>query len=199
MQRLCNREDSQMEYVNFDARPRRVLERTMKKLMYLMCCLTVGAATVMVPSHAKAQASDQDKQFLTKASQANYDEIQLGKLAEEKATNAQVKAFGRRMVRDHTALTEKMKPFADQWSIAAPTSLSSDAQSEYDKLKGMSGADFDKEYINFMASDHAKDLNEFKEEADSTKDAKFKAAVEHGKAVITAHKNMADSLQSKVG
>jgi len=199
MQRLCNHEDSQLEYVNFDARPRRVLERTMKKLTYLMCCLTVGAATVMVPSHAKAQASDQDKQFLTKASQGNYDEIQLGKLAEQKATNSSVKSFGRRMVTDHTKLTTQMKPFADQWGIAAPTSMSSDAQSEYDKLQGASGADFDKEYINFMATEHAKDLNEFTDEANSTKDTKFKAAVEHGKTVISEHKNMADSIQKKVG
>jgi putative membrane protein len=171
----------------------------MKKIMYLMCCLALGAAAVMAPSHAKAQASDQDKQFLTKASQANYDEIQLGKLAEQKATNASVKAFGRRMVTDHTRLTTQMKPFANTWGIAAPTSLDSDAQSEYDKLKGMSGADFDKEYINFMASEHAKDLNEFTDEANSTKDTKFKAAVEHGKTVISEHKTMADNLQQKVG
>lgn len=171
----------------------------MKKLMYSMCCLTLGAAAVMVPSHAKAQASDQDKQFLTKASQGNYDEIELGKLAEQKATDPSVKAFGRRMVTDHTRLTTQMKPFAQQWGITPPASMDSEAQSEYDKLKGMSGAEFDKEYINFMASDHAKDLNEFTQEANETKDTKFKSAVEHGKTVISEHKNMADSIQKKVG
>ena len=103
------------------------------------------------------------------------------------------------MVTDHTRLTTQMKPFVSKWGITAPTSMDSDAQNEYDKLKGMSGADFDKEYIDFMASDHAKDLDKFTDEVKSTKDARFKTAVERGKSVIAAHKNMADSLKSKLG
>jgi putative membrane protein len=170
----------------------------MKKITYLMCCLTIGSAAMTCTSKAKAQATDDDKKFLTQASQGNYDEIQLGKLAEEKATNPAVKRFGERMVTDHTKLTEKMKPFADEWGIAAPTALSSDAQKEYDNLKGKSGADFDKAYISDMVSDHSKDLDAFTKEVKNTKDAKFKASVEQGKSVVAAHKNMAYDLKKKL-
>lgn len=170
----------------------------MKKTAYLMCCMTLGSVALVVPSHVKAQATDQDKQFLTTASQGNYDEIQLGKLAEEKATNPAVKNFGRKMVTDHTRLTEKMKPFATDWNITAPTALSEDAQKEYDKLKGLSGKDFDKEYIDDMVSDHGKDLDAFTKEVKDTKDTKFKVAVEQGKSVVAAHKNMAYDLKKKM-
>ena len=169
----------------------------MKKLTYAVCCLTLASATAFAPS-LKAQATDQDKQFLTNASQGNYDEIQLGKLAEQKATNPSVKAFGQRMVRDHTMLTEKMKPFATSWGINPPTALSPEAQKEYDKLQGLSGKDFDKEYIDDMVTDHTKDLDEFTKEVKDTKDAKFKVAVEQGKSVVAAHKNMAYSLKKKL-
>ena len=152
----------------------------------------------MFSHNAKAQATDDDKKFLTEASQGNYDEIQLGKLAEEKGTNPDVKAFGRRMVTDHTKLGEKMKPFADSWGLTAPTALSPDAQKEYDKLQGMSGNDFDKEYISDMVSDHSKDLDAFTKEVKDTKDAKFKVAVEQGKSVVAAHKNMAYDLKKKL-
>ncbi len=170
----------------------------MKRVSYLMCCLAVGSTALICTHSAKAQATDQDKQFLTNASQGNYDEIQLGKLAEEKATNPAVKAFGRRMVTDHTRLTEKMKPYADSWGISAPDALSSDAQKEYNKLQGLSGKDFDKEYISDMVTDHSHDLDAFTKEVKDTKDAKFRASVEQGKSVVAAHKNMAYDLKKKL-
>ena len=110
------------------------METKMKRATYLVCCLAIGSAAMISTLTAKAQATDDDKKFLTEASQGNYDEIQLGKLAEQKATNPDVKAFGQRMVTDHTKLGQKMKPYADEWGIAAPTGLSPDAQKEYDKL-----------------------------------------------------------------
>jgi putative membrane protein len=163
-----------------------------------MCCLTLGCAAFAFSHTAKAQATDQDKQFLTNASQGNYDEIQLGKLAGQKATNPDVKAFGRRMVTDHTKLAQKMKPFATEWGLSAPTGLSPDAQKEYDDLQGLSGADFDKKYIDDMVTDHTKDLDAFTNEVNDTHDAKFKAAVEQGKSVVAAHKNMAYDLKKKM-
>jgi putative membrane protein len=177
---------------------RRREEIKMKRATYLMCCLAIGSAAMMFTHTSKAQATDDDKKFLTDASQGSYDEIQLGKLAQEKASNPDVKAFGQRMVTDHTKLNQKMKPYADEWGIAAPTGLSSDAQKEYDKLSGMSGADFDKEYISDMVSDHSKDLDAFTKEVKDTKDAKFKTTVEQGKSVVAAHKNMAYDLKKKL-
>jgi putative membrane protein len=170
----------------------------MKKLTYIVCCFTVATAAAAFTPSLKAQATDQDKQFLTTASQGNFDEIQLGKLAAEKGTNPAVKSFGQRMVTDHTKLTEKMKPFATSWGINPPTALSSDAQKEYDKLQGMSGNDFDKEYIDDMVTDHTHDFDAFTKEVNDTKDAKFKTAVEQGKSVIAAHKNMAYNLKKKL-
>jgi putative membrane protein len=170
----------------------------MKRITYMMCCLTLGSVAFALSQTAGAQTTNQDKQFLTNASQSNYDEIQLGKLAEQKATTAGVKTFGRRMVTDHTRLTEKMKPFATEWGVQPPASLSSDAQSAYDKLKGLSGKDFDKEYIDDMVTDHTKDLDAFDSELNSTQNAKFKAAVAQGKTVIATHKTMAESLQKKM-
>jgi len=170
----------------------------MKKVTYLMCCLTIGSAVMMSTNRTKAQTPDDDKKFLTDASQGSYDEIQLGKLAEQKASNPDVKAFGRRMVTDHAKLNEKMKPYADEWGLTAPSALSPDAQKEYDKLQGMSGNDFDKEYISDMVSDHSKDLDAFDKEVKNTKDAKFRTSVEQGKSVVAAHKNMAYDLKKKL-
>jgi putative membrane protein len=170
----------------------------MNKITKLVCTAALGCAGIMLSASAHAQVTDQDKQFLTKASQGGYDEIQLSKLAEAKATNPQVKAFAHKMVVEHTALAARMQPFAQAWGLTPPTSLDSDHQAEYDKLNGLSGADFDKEYISALDKDHHETLDAFTEEAQSTKDAKFKTAVLHGKSVVAAHTQMVDGLKAKL-
>lgn len=171
--------------------------KIMKITNRLMCCLILGGAAMLVPNRATAQ-SDDDKKFLAKVSQADVDEIKLSELAQQKATNPAVKAFANKMVKEHKMMSANLKPFADSWGISAPTSVDDDAQKEWDKLNGLSGADFDKEYIDQMVSDHAKALDAYTDEAKDTKDKKFQAAVIKNKTMVAAHKNMAYDLKKKL-
>jgi putative membrane protein len=91
-----------------------------------------------------------------------------------------------------------MKPFATTWGVTAPTNLDADHQAIYDKLNGLSGTEFDKEYMNAMVKDHHQALEAFTKEADSTTDPKFKKAVMKGKSIVAAHTNMADDLNAKL-
>jgi len=169
----------------------------MKTLDKVMCCAMLGCAVMLIPAQARA-ADDNDKKFLANAAQSDQNEIALSKLAEEKATNPDVKAFAHKMVVEHTQMTESMKPFADSWGLTAPSGPDADHQKEWDKLNGMSGGDFDKEYMSDMVSDHAKALRAFTSEAKDTKDMKFQAAVIKGKTAVAAHKNMAYDLKKKL-
>jgi putative membrane protein len=103
-----------------------------------------------------------------------------------------------KMVVEHEALAMHMKPYADAWGLTPPSTMDSDHQAEYDKLNGLSGADFDKEYMNVMEKDHHDALDLFNEEAKTTTDMKFKSAVMHGQSVVAAHTHMADSLGAKL-
>jgi putative membrane protein len=170
----------------------------MNKMTKLVCTVALGCAGMMLSVAAHAAVTDQDKSFLAKASQGDINEIKLSELAEAKATNPQVKAFAHKMVIEHKALEMKMKPFADAWGIAPPSGPDSDHQDEWNKLNGLSGAEFDKEYIGVMDRDHHEALDLFTEEAKSTTDMKFKTAVMHGKSIVAAHVIMADDLNKKL-
>lgn len=163
----------------------------------ILCCALLAGFTCLAAPKAVAQTDD-DKKFLSTAAQGDRNEIALSEAAEQKATNPAVKAFAHKMVKEHTEMSESMKPFAEQWSINPPVGVDSDHQKELDKLNGLSGKDFDKEYIDQMVSDHAKALDAFTDEAKSTKDLKFKAAVLKGKTRVAAHKNMAYDLKKKL-
>jgi putative membrane protein len=169
----------------------------MKKSKQWICCAMLGIAAALLPIKAKA-VTDDDKKFLAMAAQSDQNEIALSQLADQKATNPAVKAFAEKMVTEHTQMTASMKPFADSWGLTAPTGPDPDTQKELDKLNGLSGNDFDKEYMEQMVKDHSKALRAFTTEAKDTKDAKFRAVVIKGKTAVAAHKNMAYDLEKKL-
>ena len=157
----------------------------------------LSGAAMLIPASATAQ-SDDDKKFLATAAQSDVNEIKLSQLAQQKATNPAVKAFANKMVTEHKKMSASMTPFAESWGVAAPGDMDDDHKKEYQKLSGLSGADFDKEYIDQMVSDHTKALDAFTDEAKDTKDAKFKAVVLKGKTMVAAHKNMGYDLKKKL-
>jgi putative membrane protein len=167
----------------------------MKKVTGAMCCAVLGFSAVMMQAKA---ADDSDKKFLAMAAQGDQNEIVLGKLAAQKATNPEVKAFGERMVKDHTQMSASMKPFVEEWGLTTSNGPDADTQKVWDKLYALSGKNFDKEYMKEMVNDHTRDLEEFTIEAKDTKDPKFQAAVVKGKSVVAAHKHMASDLEKKL-
>ena len=165
-------------------------------LAVMYCAAMVGLLGTV---GAKAQApSDDDKKFLAFAAQADQDEIAVSQVAEQKASNADVKAFAHKMVTEHKQMTASMKPFATKWGLTPPSGPDADHQKEIDKLNGMSGADFDKRYMSDMVDDHGTALDKFTTEAKDAQDPAFKAAVLKGKDKVAAHKNMAYDLKKKL-
>jgi putative membrane protein len=171
----------------------------MNTMNRIICCavLTVSGTALLLPSRALAQ-SDDDKKFLAMAAQSDQNEIALSQLADQKTTNPAVKAFAEKMVTEHTQMTASMKPFADAWGLTPPSGPDADHQKAIDTLNGLSGNDFDKQYMSDMVTDHAKALRAFTTEAKDTKDPKFRAAVIKGKTAVAAHKNMAYDLKKKL-
>jgi putative membrane protein len=140
-----------------------------------------------------------DKMFLHKAAEGGMAEVQFGQLAVQKAGSDDVKAFGQKMVNDHTALNNDMAAVADSLGVRAPKTINKIDQAEYDKLNGLSGSDFDTEYLTVMVKAHHKDLREFRTEGAETQDPTLKAAVEKGEKVIHEHTMMVDKLAREKG
>jgi putative membrane protein len=141
----------------------------------------------------------QDKMFLRKAAEGGIAEVKLGQLAAQKASSDDVKAFGQKMVEDHTKLNLEIAQVADSMGVMLPKSMNKEDQAEYDKLNALSGNDFDIEYLTFMVKDHHKDLHEFRMEAASPADAALHNEVVKAQVVIHDHTVMVDKLARAKG
>jgi putative membrane protein len=137
--------------------------------------------------------SSSDRKFMEKAAEGGMAEVQLGKLATQKAESDQVKQFGQRMVDDHSKANQQLKQLASTKGVTLPTSLDKTSQKEYDKLSKLSGAQFDREYMDHMVSDHKKDISEFKSEAKKAKDADVKQFASSTLPTLEEHLNLAQA------
>jgi len=158
-----------------------------------------GAMTASPSTSESDMQSVKDKMFLRKAAEGGMAEVQLGQLAADKASSPDVKSFGQKMVTDHTALNNNMKPIADSMGVPLPKKLNKQDQAEYDKLSALTGDDFDKEYLSFMVKDHHMDLREFRQEDAAAQDPTLKVAVDNGLKVIREHTMMVDKLAKDKG
>ena len=115
-----------------------------------------------------AQAARSDAQgFVNEMTIASLAEVQLGKMASEKASSPDVKAFGQMMVKDHTQANNELKQVASQLNVQPPAQLDQKHTELSDKLSKLSGAAFDREYINAMVMGHEEVLGKLRARAEA--------------------------------
>lgn len=135
--------------------------------------------------------------FMVKAASGGMMEVELGKMAQDKAMDPRVKEFGTMMVTDHTAANTEMKTLADMKSVILPSTLGEDHQKHVDEMNKKSGAEFDKSYISMMVDDHKEDISEF-EDATKLDDADVKAFAEKTLPVLRKHLESAQAINSSL-
>ncbi len=99
-------------------------------------------------------ASTDAQTFVNRLAIAGMTEVQLGRLAAERAANAEVKAYGHMMVTDHTQAGTELRQIATQANLQVPTQLDQKHRDLVDRLSTLQGAAFDREYMNAMVSGH---------------------------------------------
>jgi putative membrane protein len=163
-----------------------------------LCLATPGLAQPpRVDQGAQKMLASADSAFAMKAAQGGLAEVQMGKLAAEKGASADVKAFGQQMVDDHTKANDQLMSIAQKQNMTLPTTLDAKDQTEYDKLSGLSGAEFDKEYIKCMVKDHNMDVKDFQKEANSGKNAEIKNFASQTLPVLQGHLEKIKAIQAK--
>ena len=147
-----------------------------------------------VPGGSTRPAKMDDKKFVKDAALGGMAEVELGKLAAQKASREDVKQFGQKMVDDHTKANDQLKQVASQANIPPPGALDSKHQSRIDKLSKLSGEEFDKAYLKDQLKDHQADVKEFKDEAQNGTDPKVKAFASEVLPTLQQHLDLVKSL-----
>ncbi len=142
----------------------------------------------------QTQTKIDEKRFVKDALLGGMTEVELGKVALEKASGDTVKQFAQKMIDDHSKANEDLKQLASKENINVPDSLDSKHQSRVEKLSKLSGADFDRAYMKDQVKDHQQDVQEFQQEAQRGSDPDVKSFASKTLPVLEEHLSMAKDL-----
>jgi putative membrane protein len=132
----------------------------------------------------------------------NGAEIAAAKLAERKASSADVKAFARQMITDHTAMEKSLDSLAKAKSITPQAPSQEDQMKQQNQttmasLDSAKGSAFDKAYINAQVQAHQQAVTDLQNFSSQSPDPDLKALVDKALPKVQGHLDKAQQIQSK--
>ena len=148
-------------------------------------------------ANTDAAKSLDTQSFVDNAAASDMYEIEAGKLASEKASNSELKAYGQMLVTDHTKSSAEMKAAAAETppGVMPPTSLPTDKQAKIDELKAASGADFDRLFLAQQVEAHTAALKLLEEYGSGGEAPALREFASRTAPVVQGHLARAKSLQ----
>ncbi|MFN6962549.1 MAG: DUF4142 domain-containing protein [Pyrinomonadaceae bacterium] len=136
--------------------------------------------------------------FYVKAAQGGMAEVELGRLAQTKASNAAAKQFAAMMVNDHGKANDELKAVAQQKGVTLPTAVDAKHQAVMQRLQSLSGAEFDAAYADAMVQDHEETIALFEAKAQDSADQPGRDFAARTLPTLKHHLDEARKLQSSV-
>jgi len=163
-----------------------------------------GLALALVIGPAAARADDEkdkpldDKTFVEKAYGGGLAEVEISKTAQTSATNAAVKTCAERMIKDHTAWNEELKTIAAGIPVPVPDRVDDQCRKDLDKISKLSGAEFDKAFMDFQVKAHEEAVKCCKKADTALKNARLKEFAEKALPKLEEHLKLAKETRDQL-
>jgi len=139
-----------------------------------------------------------DQKFVHDVLMDGMAEVELGQLAQQNASSADVKQFAQRMVTDHGKAGDDLKSLTSSKNITPPAAVDAKHKATHDRLAKLSGSAFDRAYMQAMVADHQEAVAAFRKEATSGRDADIKSWASKTLPTIEDHLKTAQSTSHAV-
>ena len=170
----------------------------MKTVLFAGVALVLATSAFAQSKAAVTSSGSEDIEFVLDAAKGGMAEVELGKLAAERAKNDEVKKFAQRMVDDHTKAGDQLKSIAESKGIKLPTEMEAKDRALMNRLQKLNGAAFDRAYMQSMVADHEKDVAKFREEAKSSPDPDVKDFASRTLPTLESHLQMARDISGEM-
>jgi putative membrane protein len=139
-----------------------------------------------------------DQTFVARAARCGIAQVELARLAEQKASSPSVREFARQMVMDHEQANRALRALAEGESAAVPDQADAEQRSIRDALGRLSGAEFDIEYLRLAVQAHQRMATLMEYEIGSGADAQVQRLAAAGLPKVVTHLGMARQLLDQV-
>jgi putative membrane protein len=157
---------------------------------------TTGA--VVGQASANTIAPHDTGAFVSNLTQSGMYEIAAAKIAASRSKNADIKAFARMMVADHTAMDKEMAPLIKAAGQTPADKLDQRRQGFIDNLNSATPGDFDKVYIDQQVAGHQEALDLVNGYAKDGSDAGLKDGASKAAPKVQMHLDKAKAIHAKL-
>ncbi|QIL42192.1 DUF4142 domain-containing protein [Pedobacter sp. HDW13] len=154
--------------------------------------------TTNVAATGGIAVDEADAKFTTQAAVGGMAEVELGKMALEKSSNAKVKEFATMMVKDHGMANTELMAIAKLKNITLPGTVDDEHKQKMDDLSKKAGTDFDKAYVDAMVSGHKSTQKLMEDEAKDGKDADLKSFATKTAPIVQSHLVMINKINDSM-
>src|SRR3954466_16043111 len=153
-----------------------------------------GTPSAQLGVPAPHRLNTTDRVVIEQLAIGNAAEIELAKLAGQKADSQAVKDFAQAMLHDHDAASKRVADFAKASGIPLPSGLDAEHQALHQNLAGLNGPGFDVAFAQAQVADHQKTLHLLEYEIGSGQEAGLRAFAAESLPMIREHLRMAQRL-----
>ncbi|HET7470145.1 MAG TPA: DUF4142 domain-containing protein [Gemmatimonadales bacterium] len=168
-------------------------------LASLLCASLPAAARAQAPATPPNDSVQADGQFVRHQAADNMMEVQLGQLAERRATNQMVKKFGEKMAIDHEKLQKQWTDLAHKHGLRFTPALAAAQQSKVIGLRQAGRSEFDREYMITMIKGHTKDAAGLKAAIDSARSEPVRKMAAYALPIVQDHLLNARAAAKEIG
>jgi putative membrane protein len=147
---------------------------------------------------APATANVSDIVFVKALTFGSRGEVELGKLADSRASAAGVKSFAQRMVKDHNDANGRLASAARAAKIELPKDLDAEHVAAREELSRLNGRDFDLKYIDAQIKDHQKAVQLLIYEIGNGQSSETRRFAAQTLPTVMEHLEMAKSLHMQL-
>jgi putative membrane protein len=114
-------------------------------------------------NHAKTVMKEDASEFLVKNFEAGLFEIQLAELAGPKSLDADVQKLSATVLGSRNAINTRITAIAAATNYILPTAINAGHQKSLDDLAKLTGADFDRKYVDLVIDEHKEAASDYKD------------------------------------
>lgn len=156
--------------------------------------MTQKPAAAPQSAETAAKLSAADRNFVETAASSGKAEVEMSKLATEKARNPAVKNFAKMMVDDHSKVNEKLTSWVQQNKLELAKELKPEHKRAQNALSGLSGAQFDRVYMYTTVQQHQKSVQLLTQESSAGQNPELKQLAAETLPTVQKHLQQAQQI-----
>ena len=158
-----------------------------------------GAAAVAAVSATPAKLSSADQSLMMEVAKGGTMQLEVSKIAVQQASNPEVKALAQAEVDEQTGLSQKLQEIASAKGMTLPSTPDAETQAMVSKLQGMSGASFDKMYVDESGVKGHEKLDKVMSKVESSaSDPSLKGVGKAAHPLVKTHLKVAREIKGKM-